>query len=107
MDSQKVLDCPPTLGSFPWCFALAYVRLFSAWARGGRPSNGSSRYLDIVVIVGFVALVGYLIYHRETYCSACARTLKRPATRLAIPKPHLSSPPANTVRSDCVLRHPA
>jgi len=52
-----------TLGSFPWCFALAYVGflLGPQWATIER----LFRYLDIVVIVGFVALVGYLIYHRK------------------------------------------
>ncbi|MGZ4853038.1 MAG: hypothetical protein ACXV3D_07635 [Halobacteriota archaeon] len=31
---------------------------------GGKGHQRRFRYLDIVVIVGFVALVGYLIYHR-------------------------------------------
>jgi membrane protein DedA with SNARE-associated domain len=62
MDIKK-FSLYTTLGSFPWCFALAYVGflLGPQWATIER----LFRYLDIVVIVGFVALVGYLIYHRK------------------------------------------
>jgi membrane protein DedA with SNARE-associated domain len=62
MDIKK-FSLYTTLGSFPWCFALAYVGflLGPRWATIER----LFRYLDIVVIVGFVALVGYLIYHRK------------------------------------------
>jgi membrane protein DedA with SNARE-associated domain len=53
-----------TLGSFPWCLALAYVGslLGPHWSEIER----LFRYLDIVVIAGLVALVGYLIYHRKS-----------------------------------------
>lgn len=62
MDIKK-FSLYTTLGSFPWCFALAYVGflLGPEWSSIER----LFRYLDIVVIVGFVALVGYLIYHRK------------------------------------------
>ncbi len=52
-----------TLGSFPWCLALAYVGVFLGphWTDVER----FFRYLDVVVIIGVVAVIGYLIYHRE------------------------------------------
>ena len=62
MDIKK-FSLYTTLGSFPWCFALAYIGFFLGpqWSTIER----LFRYLDIVVIVGFVALVGYLFYHRK------------------------------------------
>jgi len=62
MDIKK-FSLYTTLGSFLWCLALAYVGFFL----GPQWSNIEPlfRYLNIVVIVGFVALVGYLIYHRK------------------------------------------
>ncbi len=52
-----------TLGSFPWCLALAYLGVFLGprWAE----VVPLFRYLNVVVIVGFVVLVSYLIYHRK------------------------------------------
>ncbi len=56
-----------TLGSFPWCLALAYLGVFLGprWA----DVVPLFRYLNIVVVVGFVALVSYLIYHRKRIVS--------------------------------------
>ncbi len=52
-----------TIGSFPWCLALAYIGFYLGphWSDVER----LFRYLDIVVIVGFVMLVVYVIYHRK------------------------------------------
>lgn len=62
MDIKK-FSLYTTLGSFPWCLALAYVGFFLGpqWTNIER----LFRYLDVVVIVGFFALVGYVIYHRK------------------------------------------
>jgi len=62
MDIKK-FSLYTTLGSFPWCLALAYVGfvLGPHWSEIER----LFRYLDVVVIIGFVALVGYFIYHRK------------------------------------------
>ncbi|MGZ4919976.1 MAG: DedA family protein [Halobacteriota archaeon] len=51
------------LGSFPWCLALAYVGFFLGphWS----DVEQLFRYLDIVVVAGLVAVIGYLVYHRE------------------------------------------
>ncbi len=52
-----------TLGSFPWCLALAYVGFFL----GPRWSDvrQSLRYFNIAVIIGVVVLIVYLIYNRK------------------------------------------
>lgn len=52
-----------TIGSFPWCLTLAYVGFLLGphWSEIER----LFRYLDIVVIAGVVALIGYLIYHQK------------------------------------------
>jgi membrane protein DedA with SNARE-associated domain len=55
------------LGSLPWCFGLAYIGVLLGphW----EDIKGLFRYLDIAVIVGIIALVVYLIYHRERIVS--------------------------------------
>ena len=55
------------LGSLPWCFALAYVGVLLGpqWEN----IEGLFKYLDIAVVVGIIALVAYLIYHRERIVS--------------------------------------
>jgi membrane protein DedA with SNARE-associated domain len=55
------------LGSLPWCFALAYigVLLGPQWEN----IEGLFKYLDIAVVVGIIALIAYLIYHRERIVS--------------------------------------
>ena len=55
------------LGSLPWCFALAYIGVLLGphW----QDIEGLFRYLDIAVVVGIIALVAYLIYHRERIVS--------------------------------------
>ncbi|MGZ4914786.1 MAG: DedA family protein [Halobacteriota archaeon] len=62
MDIKK-FSLYTTLGSFPWCLALAYIGFFLGphWSE----IEQLFRYLDIVVIIGFVALVAYLVYHRR------------------------------------------
>ncbi|MGZ4924692.1 MAG: DedA family protein, partial [Halobacteriota archaeon] len=62
MDIKKFVTYT-TIGSFQWCLALAYIgfSLGPHWQDVER----LFRYLDIVVIVGFVALVVYVIYHRK------------------------------------------
>ncbi|MGZ4903089.1 MAG: DedA family protein [Halobacteriota archaeon] len=52
-----------TLGSFPWCLALAYLGFFL----GPRWSDVRQlfRYFNIAVIIGVVALIAYLIYNRK------------------------------------------
>ncbi len=52
-----------TAGSLPWCFALAYIGfLFGPhWA----DLEGLFVYLDIAVIAGIIAFVGYAVYHRK------------------------------------------
>jgi membrane protein DedA with SNARE-associated domain len=62
MDIKK-FSLYTTLGSFPWCFALAYVGFFAEPAVGDhRTALPTSRHRRDR---GFVALVGYLIYHRK------------------------------------------
>jgi membrane protein DedA with SNARE-associated domain len=55
------------LGSLPWCFGLAYVGVILGphWEN----IQGLFRYFDILVILGIIALIGYLIYHRERIIS--------------------------------------
>jgi membrane protein DedA with SNARE-associated domain len=55
------------LGSLPWCFGLAYVGVLLGprW----EDIEGLFRYLDIAVVVGIIALVVYLVYHRERIMS--------------------------------------
>jgi membrane protein DedA with SNARE-associated domain len=62
MDVKK-FSLYTTLGSFPWCLALAYigVLLGPRWTDVER----LFRYLDIAVVAGVVLLIGYLIYHRK------------------------------------------
>ncbi|MGZ4904870.1 MAG: hypothetical protein ACXV5I_08675 [Halobacteriota archaeon] len=62
MDTKKIVTYT-TIGSFQSCLALAYIgfSLGPHWQDVER----LFRYLDIVVIVGFVALVVYVIYHRK------------------------------------------
>ncbi len=52
-----------TLGSFVWCLTLAYLgfSLGPRWAE----IDQLFRYVDIVAVAGFVALIGYLIYRRR------------------------------------------
>jgi membrane protein DedA with SNARE-associated domain len=50
------------LGSLPFCFALAYVGV--ALGPHWEDIRGLFRYFNIAVVVGVVALVGYLIYRR-------------------------------------------
>ncbi len=52
-----------TLGSFPWCLALAYVGVLLGphWSEIVQ----LFRYLNVAVIIGIVVLIGYLIYNRE------------------------------------------
>jgi len=66
MDVKK-FSVYTVLGSLPWCFALAYagVLLGPHWEN----IKGLFRYLDIAIVVGFIALVAYLIYHRERIVS--------------------------------------
>jgi len=66
MDVKK-FSLYTVLGSLPWCFALAYIGVLLGphW----EDIKGLFRYLDIVVIVGIIALVAYLIYHRERIVS--------------------------------------
>lgn len=55
------------LGSLPWCFGLAFVGVLLGpdWEN----ILGLFRYLDILVILGIIALIRYLIYHRERIIS--------------------------------------
>lgn len=66
MDVKK-FSLYTVLGSLPWCFGLAYIGVLLGphW----EDIEGLFRYLDIVVIVGIIALVVYLIYHRERIVS--------------------------------------
>jgi membrane protein DedA with SNARE-associated domain len=66
MDIKK-FSLYTVLGSLPWCFALAYIGVLLGphW----NDIEGLFRYLDIAVIVGIVALIAYLIYHRERIVS--------------------------------------
>jgi membrane protein DedA with SNARE-associated domain len=62
MDVKK-FSLYTTAGSLPWCFGLAYIGfLFGPhWAELERLFV----YLDVAVIVGIMAFIGYVIYHRE------------------------------------------
>jgi len=62
MDIKK-FSLYTVLGSFPWCLGLAYVGVLLGphWSDLER----LFRYLDILVIVGILILIGYLVYHRE------------------------------------------
>ena len=62
MDIKK-FSLYTTLGSFPWCLALAYIGFLLGphWPKIER----FFRYLDVAVVAGFVVLVAYLIYHRK------------------------------------------
>ena len=62
MDIKK-FSLYTVLGSFPWCLGLAYVGVLLGphWSDLER----LFRYLDILVIVGLLILIGYLVYHRE------------------------------------------
>jgi membrane protein DedA with SNARE-associated domain len=66
MDVKK-FSLYTVLGSLPWCFGLAYIGVLLGphW----EDIEGLFRYLDIAVIVGIIALVVYLIYHRERIVS--------------------------------------
>jgi membrane protein DedA with SNARE-associated domain len=66
MDVKK-FSLYTVLGSLPWCFGLAYIGILLGphW----EDIKGLFRYLDIAVIVGIIALVAYLIYHRERIVS--------------------------------------
>jgi membrane protein DedA with SNARE-associated domain len=66
MDVKK-FSLYTVLGSLPWCFGLAYIGVLLGphW----EDIKGLFRYLDIAVIVGIIALVVYLIYHRERIVS--------------------------------------
>jgi membrane protein DedA with SNARE-associated domain len=66
MDVKK-FSLYTVLGSFFWCFGLAYIGVLLGphWV----DIEGLFRYLDIAVIVGIIALVAYLIYHRERIVS--------------------------------------
>jgi membrane protein DedA with SNARE-associated domain len=66
MDVKK-FSLYTVLGSLFWCFGLAYIGVLLGphWV----DIEGLFRYLDIAVIVGIIALVAYLIYHRERIVS--------------------------------------
>ena len=66
MDVKK-FSLYTVLGSLLWCFGLAYIGVLLGphW----EDIEGLFRYLDIAVIVGIIALVAYLIYHRERIVS--------------------------------------
>jgi len=66
MDVKK-FSLYTVLGSLPWCFALAYIGVLLGphW----QDIEGLFKYLDIAVIVGIIALVAYLVYHRERIVS--------------------------------------
>jgi membrane protein DedA with SNARE-associated domain len=66
MDLKK-FSLYTVLGSLLWCFGLAYIGVLLGphWV----DIEGLFRYLDIAVIVGIIALVAYLIYHRERIVS--------------------------------------
>ena len=66
MDVKK-FSLYTVLGSLPWCFALAYIGVLLGphWEN----IEGLFKYLDIAVVVGIIALVAYLIYHRERIVS--------------------------------------
>jgi membrane protein DedA with SNARE-associated domain len=51
-----------TLGSLPWCFVLACVGV--ALGPHWEEVVGDLRYFNIAVVLGVVALIGYLIYRR-------------------------------------------
>ncbi len=52
-----------TVGSLPWCFALAYIGfLFGPhWA----DLESLFVYFDIVVIAGIIGFIAYAVYHRK------------------------------------------
>ncbi len=60
-----------TLGSFPWCLALAYVGVLLGphWSEIAQ----LFRYLNVAVIIGIVVLIGYLIYNRERIAARVQR----------------------------------
>jgi membrane protein DedA with SNARE-associated domain len=62
MDVKK-FSLYTTAGSLPWCFGLAYIGfLFGPhWVDLERVFV----YLDVAVIAGIIALVGYVVYHRK------------------------------------------
>jgi membrane protein DedA with SNARE-associated domain len=66
MDVKK-FSLYTVLGSLLWCFGLAYIGVLLGphWV----DIEGLFRYLDIAVIVGIIALVAYLIYHRKRIVS--------------------------------------
>ncbi len=66
MDVKK-FSLYTVLGSLPWCFALAYIGVLLGphW----QDIEGLFKYLDIAVVVGIIALVAYLVYHRERIVS--------------------------------------
>jgi membrane protein DedA with SNARE-associated domain len=66
MDVKK-FSLYTVLGSLLWCFGLAYIGVLLGphWV----DIEGLFRYLDIAVILGIIALVAYLIYHRERIVS--------------------------------------
>jgi membrane protein DedA with SNARE-associated domain len=66
MDVKK-FSLYTVLGSLPWCFGLAYIGVLLGphW----EDIKGLFVYLDVLVIVGIIALVVYLIYHRERIVS--------------------------------------
>jgi membrane protein DedA with SNARE-associated domain len=66
MDVKK-FSLYTVLGSLPFCLALAYIGVLLGphW----NDIERLFRYLDIAVIVGIVALIAYLIYHRERIVS--------------------------------------
>jgi membrane protein DedA with SNARE-associated domain len=66
MDVKK-FSVYTVLGSLLWCFGLAYIGVLLGphW----EDIKGLFRYLDVAVIVGIIALIAYLIYHRERIVS--------------------------------------
>ena len=52
-----------TLGSFPWCLALAYVGL--VLGENWHAVEGLYRPLEVVVVLAAVALVAYYLYKRH------------------------------------------
>jgi membrane protein DedA with SNARE-associated domain len=66
MDVRK-FSLYTVLGSLPWCFGLAYIGVLLGphW----EDIKGLFRYLDILVIIGIIALIAYLIYYRKRIAS--------------------------------------
>jgi len=66
MDVRK-FSLYTVLGSLPWCFALAYIGVLLGphWV----DIEGLFKYLDIAVVLGIIALIAYLIYHRKRIVS--------------------------------------